>query len=77
MYFCIHNVSMHNCAVIVLRCMYIYTLCMTHASEPLNNQNVSYNKFKMCSNKTVLPHAWGKTAPRLFTLILGFTVVMI
>ena len=50
---------------------------MTHVSERLNNQNVSYNKFKMCSNKTVLPHACGKTAPRLFTLILGLTVVMI
>ena len=45
---------------------------MTHVSERLNNQNVSYNKFTMCSNKTVLPHAWGKTAPSLFTLILGF-----
>ena len=38
---------------------------MSHVYERLNNQNASYNKFKMYSNKTVLPHAWGKTAPRL------------
>ena len=57
---------------------------MTHVSERLNNQNVTYNKFKMRSNKTVVPHAWGKTAPRLgyndpepIYLILVLTVVMI
>ena len=38
---------------------------MTHVSDRLNNPNVSYNKLKMCSNKTVLPHALGKTAPGL------------
>ena len=54
-----------RCIIVQWYCWGRYTLCMTHVSERLNNQNVSYNKFKMCSNKTVLPHTWGKTAPRL------------
>ena len=38
---------------------------MTHVSAQLNNQNEHYVKYKVYSNKTVCPHPWNKTGPRM------------